>query len=347
VTATPTKNGSTITIKFQPGSALPALSSHTATITYGSRTESWTFTVPDYIKDVVAGYAGVILGSPVQTADQGGASGAAGDLGLDLTRSGAALRVTGSAFLSALNAATAADELSVSMWIKKYDIANSSAFWFSGTDQDRAFQAHTPWSDNNVYFDTGGGCCDGSTQRISLGIDQFPGFTGDTTDTSWWQNWRLYTFSKKADVKEVYIDGTLFLQGSSLNPISTLINEMIIAAERGGTANRMHAVIDDYAVYSKALTAANITALKSGTRPTALAGAGLIALWDFNAVAATPAQITAVSVAGGNITITWTGGGTLQKAAAVNGPYSNIAGATTGTFTGAASAAAEFFRVAQ
>ncbi len=282
VTATPTRNGSVITIRHQPSALFAPSSSHTATVSYNTRTESWSFSVPAYVTDTVAKYPALHVGNPRQTADRGGASGAAGDYGYDLPVAGAALQVVDSAFMTALNAATGADELSVSMWIRKYDIAASSAFWFASPSQGRVYQAHTPWSDNNIYFDTGG-CCDGVNQRISANIDTFPGFTGDTTDTSWWQNWRLYTFSKKADVKQIYIDGVLFLEGSSLNPLSTDINILAIGSEPSG-ANRMHAVIDDFAVYGKALTPADITALKNGTKPSALTSAGLLAYWDFNAL---------------------------------------------------------------
>src|SRR5947207_2051065 len=80
--------------------------------------------------------------------------------------------------LSALNAATANDTLSVSLWIQLSAISQSSAFWFHASSQDRAFQAHTPWSDDVVYFDTSG-CCNGGSQRISASIKTFPGYTNN------------------------------------------------------------------------------------------------------------------------------------------------------------------------
>jgi len=54
------------------------------------------------------------------------------------------------------------------------EIANSSAFWFfSPSAGNRAFQGHTPWGNDNVYFDTAG-CCDGGTQRINAHINTLP-----------------------------------------------------------------------------------------------------------------------------------------------------------------------------
>jgi hypothetical protein len=59
-----------------------------------------------------------------------------------------------------------------------------------------------------------------------------------------------------------------------------------------------------------------------------------------------PPEITDISISGGNLTITWTGGGTLEKAAVVTGPYTST-GNSSGTYTAPASAAKEFFRVAR
>ncbi len=336
VTPTFNKEGIVATITYRPSALLPSKSTHTISLGYADpggqpATQEWSFEVTEYkgpVKDAVKGYDALLLPAANQTANKGGFSGADGDYAIDLTNAGGPIQVVDANFLTALNTAAAADEMSVSMWIKKYDIANSSAFWFSSPSQARVFQAHTPWSDNVVYFDTAG-CCDGSTQRISAGIDTFPGFSGDTTDTSWWQNWRLYVFTKKADAKQIYIDGTLFLEGSSSGKLSTDINQLVIAAETI-SANKMHGLVDDFAVYSKALTAANVTALKGGTKPSALpATVGLVAYWDFNTVAVEGAKFTKISLAAGNVTIEWTGGGTLQRADAVTGPWTDVAGATS------------------
>lgn len=56
-----------------------------------------------------------------------------------------------------------------------------------------------------------------------------------------------------------------------------------------------------------------------------------------------PIRLT-ITRSGNNITITWTGGGTLESADAVTGPYTST-GNSTGTFTTTASGAAKFYRV--
>jgi hypothetical protein len=247
---------------------------------------------------------------------------------------------------SFLNTATKNDTLSVSFWAKKYDIAAGSAFWVVGTDQDRAFQAHVPWSDDNIYFDTGGGCCDGTTQRISQGISSFPDYVDDDT---FWKKWHQFVFTKKADQKNIYIDGKLFLNGSSTAPISTNVTEMGLLTDGVPGGDFMHGLIDDFAVFSTAVSAADAAKLASGTSPKDLTGETLIAYWPFDDASTGggggSAKLTAV-LAAGNLTITWTGGGTLQSAGVVTGPWADVGGKTSPA-TVTASGAASFFRVKQ
>lgn len=350
VTPTFTKDANLATIVYTPTALLASKSTHIISLGYvdpggNPTTLESSFEVAEYkgpIKDAVKGYNALLLGVGKQTDDKGGFSGAAGDRGIDLTKAGAPVQVVDASFLTAVNAATTADELSVSMWIKKYDIADSSAFWFSSPTQGRVFQAHTPWSNNNVYFDTAG-CCGGDT-RINASIDTLSTYTGDVT---WWNTWHHFAFTKKADAKQIWIDGLLFLEGSNSGLLSKDINQLMIAADSGG-GNRMHAVIDDFAVYSKALTEANVTALKGGGKPTALpASAGLVAYWDFNSLLATEgAKFSKISIAAGNITMEWTGGGVLQRADSVTGPWTDVAGATSPR-TVSATGTGGFYRIKQ
>jgi len=83
-------------------------------------------------------------------------------------------------------------------------------------------------------------------------------------------------------------------------------------------------IIDDAAIFSTALTEADITKLAAGTLPNALGGtAKLMAYWDFNdAKAAAPPTVSVARTATG-LTITFTG--TLQSASAVTGPWTDEA----------------------
>jgi hypothetical protein len=51
-------------------------------------------------------------------------------------------------------------------------------------------------------------------------------------------------------------------------------------------------------------------------------------------------------LAGTTVTVSWTGGGTLQEAADVSGPYTNVAGNPQGTYSTSATGARKFYRVA-
>src|SRR5205823_14222942 len=146
------------------------------------------------------------------------------------------------------------------------DIAASSAFWIDSPSEGRVDQAHVPWNDNIIYYDTGSGA-DG---RISADIATFPDYTGDATDISWWTNkWHFFVFSKKADVKQIWIDGKLFLEGSNTGVLESDIGRLTIGADTSG-GNLMHGLVDDFSIYSKALTVTEITNLFQGPLPSAL-----------------------------------------------------------------------------
>src|SRR4029453_11195502 len=185
--------------------------------------------------------------------------------------------------------------------------ASGSAFWINGSDQDRAFQAHTPWSDDVIYFDTGG-CCDATTQRISANINTLAGYVDDT----FWTNWHHFVFTKKADQKNIYIDGKLFLNGSSSNPISAKMTELALFTDGVPGPAFMHGLIDDFAAYSTEISAADAAKLAGGTAPSAVTG--LIAYWPFDdaSAQAAGAKFTGISVQGGNVVFVWSGTGTLQ-----------------------------------
>jgi len=342
VTPVVTKDGNILSVSYTPPAILPGGSTNTVVFEYrdaggNPATQEWTFTVLPYTGptlDKVASYPALISGSSAYTADQGGRSGQAGDYGIDFSTRGGALIVVDAAWA---NAATANDELSVAFWAQKYDNADNSAFWFSSPTAGRAFQAHLPWSDGSVYFDTAG-CCTADTQRISANIDSFPGYTGDLG--FWTNGWRHFAFTKKGGVKEVWIDGTLFISASGADPLPTNIDALYIGAE-SATTSLYHGKVDDFAVFSTQLTQEDVTALFGGTLPSGLPAAkGLIAYWDFNGGAVIPAPT--ISISGSTITFT----GTLQSATTLGASFAPVAGATS-PYTIPAETSAQFYRASQ
>lgn len=348
-TATISKAGNVTTVDYTPSPLLAPKSSHTAALTYtesGSPvTRQWQFTVADTL-DQVHGYGGKLLASAAATPSGGGHSGKSGDLAVDFGTASDAHAVH-IPYVPFLNNAGSNDIMTFSLWVKKYDIMNSSVFWANSPSSSgpaanlsagRGWQAHTPWSNDNVYFDTAG-CCDGGTQRINADINTFSGYTGND---GWWTNWHHFVFLKNAADKRIYIDGKQFLDGNNTNPLPTDFTDMYLGADGADNSN-MHGLIDDFAVFSTAVSDANIALLASGTAPSALSGEKLIAYWNFDDLAgstvtpppATGPHIDKIAIAGSNLTITWTGGGSLQQTTAV-GPgasWTDVSGATASPAT--------------
>jgi hypothetical protein len=339
VTPTFDKVGDVLTVTYKPSGLLASGSVHTITLGHPApdgqpTTTEWSFTTTSYrgpIEDEVNAYPALLFDDVVYTADGGGHTGVAGDYAMDYGTGRASVYVPDASFL---NAAAANDTLTFSIWIKRADTANSSAFWInspSSSGTARGFQAHVPWSDNNIYFDTAG-CCDAATQRISAGIATFPNYTGDI---SWWtDNWHHFVFTKNADIKEIWIDGQLFHFGNNTSPLPTDMTDMYFGSDGAGNANFMHGLMDDYALFGTALSEADIGLLYSGTPPTQLAaGTQILAYWDFNDGAVTVAPvIDSWTLEGNSLTATWTGGGQAEIAESIEGPWTPT-GNSTGTIT--------------
>lgn len=333
IAATVAKNGKVVTAKFQPA-PLPPASKHKVGISFthggATRNAEYEFAVPPLSKDKVGGIAALLTGSSKWTADKGGFTGAAGDYGMDLGPGGASLLVNNAAFF---NTATADDAVTVSVWQKRYDVSNGSIFWFNSptsSGSTRGFQAHAPWGDNTIYFDTAG-CCDGSTQRISKNISELPTFTAG--DNTWWNQWRHYVFLKNADVKQVWIDGELFLEGNNTGVLPTDFNSIVIGGGPAVNQNLTRGLLDDFAVYNGALNEANIKRLAGKAAPSSVTG--LLAHWDFNDPLVPKEDVTlAVVRDGGNVKVTSTpaalpAGWVLQTAPSVTGPWTTQAGTKT------------------
>ncbi len=294
VKATLTKVGSTMTIAYKLPGLLPSKTTHTIGVTHpdpagAATTDTWSFTTAAYqgaVTDIVNGHQGLLAGNASLTPDAGGHTGKAGDLAVDLTtKNGSWVDVYDATFM---NVATAKDELSVSFWLKRYDVSNGSAFWANSASAGRGFQAHTPWGDNTIYFDTMG-CCDGSNQRISASITTFPAYVDDSF---WTNNWHHFVFSKKGADKNIYIDGTLFLNGQSALPLLPDFTELAIGTDGTPGGDFTHGKIDDFAVFATALSPASVTALSKGSSPQSLTTEKLLAFWDFNEALPSTTSVT-------------------------------------------------------
>lgn len=208
------------------------------------------------------GIAAVLKGGLGYTADAGGRSSAPGDRGLDLASAadGATAHVLNAAFL---NLAAKQDTFSISFWQRQDFAANTTVFKGyspSSSGTARGFSAHATWSDNTFFFDTAG-CCDGTTQRVSV-----PNPDIDMTQ------WHHFVFLKSGSVKEIWVDGVPILEGTSTAPLPLDFTQLFIGSSETG-AGTVRGVMDEFAVFAEALTEAQIKLLAGGALPPSIAGA--------------------------------------------------------------------------
>ncbi|MBM3846054.1 MAG: carbohydrate-binding protein [Verrucomicrobia bacterium] len=210
--------------------------------------------------DSMGGVEAEIVEAAAYTADGGGRTGGAGDLGMDIANAGQ-LRITEMGWL---NAAAGGDKVTIAFWQKLHGVKNSSAFWFlspsSGANQ-RGMQAHTPWSDNNLYFDTVG-CCAGGAQRLSI---------GNAVDYTVWNH---FVFMKDGADKSIWFNGVRIAANSGATPLPTDFASALIGAEPPA-GNRLNGILDDFVVFEGALSEAQVAQLAGGTDPDKLTGVSL------------------------------------------------------------------------
>jgi hypothetical protein len=313
------KVGNVATITYKGASLLTSASVHTVTVNHpnpaGEATaETWSFTASKYkgpVLDQVGNLVSLINGTGDLSGDGTGVSSKAGDRALNLGKGGASALIPDASFLNA--ATSQADALTFSIWSKGNGIRNSSIFWAdspSSSGDQRGFQAHAPWGNNNIYFDTAG-CCDGVTQRISAAANTLAGYTDDT----WWDDttWHHFAFTKDGATKKIWVDGKLFLEGENTGALPSDFTRIWLGAQgggAGGNANNMNGLLDDYAVFGTALGESDIAKLVAGSAPTTLAASTkILAYWNFDKLseAASPASLA------NGLTAYWSFDGNLNE----------------------------------
>ena len=238
----------------------------------------WDFndaSTPEQSTSTAKGTTLEFVGDATYTSDRRGRSGSPGDRALDLGISGSAENPThaivvsdspgGSDFVRRLNASNTDDQLSVAFWQRWHDgqIANSAAVWFtspSAGSGERGFQAHTPWSNGTIYFDTSG-CCNVPDQRLNGNV---PGID--------WGTWHHVALIKDKGSKQVWVNGELALdQESGAAPLLTDWTGLVVGQSATEPQYAFHGLIDDLGIFGVALTDEQIQQLASGASPMELA----------------------------------------------------------------------------
>jgi hypothetical protein len=218
------------------------------------------------------------VGDATFSPDRTGHSGKAGDRALNLGTDGSADNPThavvvndnpnGAAFVDKLNASNEDDTISVAFWQRWQDgqVANSASVWFtspSAGSGDRGFQAHAPWGNGQVYFDTSG-CCATPGNRLNG-----PGTIED------WGEWHHIALVKEGGAKQVWMNGELTLeQTADAAPLLLDWTGLFLGQAAREPQFAFHGLLDDVAVFDVALTENQIKALSQGTPPFELALAG-------------------------------------------------------------------------
>ena len=203
-------------------------------------------------------------GGAAYSAGGGGVSGSAGDRSLDLGtfNNGASARLPLGAHF---DPAVTSNTFAVSFWQNSTSNATStSSYWIvspTASGGRRGIQSHVSWSDGTIYFDHAG-CC-GPPERLTTGI------TGPIN------TWNHYVFQKDASGnKQLWENGVLRVSGAGAANVLPFDGQAMIGAEfrDPGTngANSFDGRIDEFAVWSTTLDAAQIAQLASGAPATAL-----------------------------------------------------------------------------
>ncbi|MBI4326145.1 MAG: hypothetical protein HY674_12905 [Chloroflexi bacterium] len=171
-------------------------------------------------------------------------------------------------------------------------------------------------------------------------ITGFPGYSGDV---SWWNDWHYFVFQKKLTIKQIWIDGQLFLEHENTNPLPADFTQAYLGWDPPDNA-AMRGIMDDLAVFATSLDEPTIGQLATGTLPNALpASTKLLAYWNFNDASVPPPTIS-IAKSGANVVVTYTG--TLQSTDKIGGVWQDVADATS-PYTVTPSATTIFFRAKQ
>ena len=129
------------------------------------------------------------------------------------------------------------------------------AFSDPANNEARRMSAHVPWSNGNIYFDTGG-----------------PGYNriekaGNATDYE--GTWTFWTLLKNADTgdQQIYINGVLWHSGTGMTQTMEGVTKFTIGTKPSLAEGWYRGMIDDFRLYDTALTVEEIAEAMTGRGP--------------------------------------------------------------------------------
>lgn len=200
-----------------------------------------------------------VVARAVYSAGTLGRSGAAGDRSLIFNGTGVVSFPAAAA--GAFDAMAARDAFTISLWTHGASTLPQDNYVFYGSTGTngggtRTLDAHLPWSDSVIYFDTAG-CCEGGQTRILV---------GEPDASKWRGEWNHYAFLKNGDTKQIWQNGLLLHQGVN-TANQTPLRSLFLGAMNASGATGYRGRIDDFAVWEGALEGAQIAALAAGASP--------------------------------------------------------------------------------
>ncbi len=129
------------------------------------------------------------------------------------------------------------------------------AFSDPANNEARRMCAHVPWSNGNIYFDTGGP----NYNRIEK--------AGNAADYE--GTWTFWTFLKNADTgdQQVYINGELWHSGTGMTNTMEGVTKFTIGTKPSLAEGWYRGMIDDFRLYDEALTLEQIQEAMAGRGP--------------------------------------------------------------------------------
>ena len=148
--------------------------------------------------------------------------------------------------------------VSVVFWnnVTTAQVQDSSAFTVGNLDNENRFHVHGPWGDSTLYWDYGN---INTTGRISTSYAAF---------LNKWTHVALVSEGIGGAFKAIYLDGVLRASATSSNGPTTALSGLYIGGWPGASLNH-RGLMDDFRIYDRVLTAAEIQLLASGAGPPA------------------------------------------------------------------------------
>jgi len=168
-----------------------------------------------------------------------------------------AMDMAGAAYVSISGESwsTIENQATIALWVygDPDDMPRNNSAFYAYDGGNRVFQAHIPWGDGRVYFDTGGPAWSSNRIDKAATAEEYEG------------SWRHWTFVKNASTgdQQIYLDGVLWHSGTGMTDTMVNVTSFTIGSAPNG-GNIFPGMIDDVRLYNNALTTEEIALVMRG-----------------------------------------------------------------------------------